>query len=399
MAIKFSPGCNCCDDDPPCKIVEFPFTTGTSFNTTNWSSSGTPVYVAEDTIRIGGSGTETLTPLLSMGTPNAYYVQFDAKMASGTLTFAQDTDTIVWDFTNDTCQVNAIAASNFNEHNGDWVRCNAYFCPTHSMGEVRPTNPLTVWTAYSGSTNSDWGTTTVDEADPTVTTSWTLQASTTCELRNLTFWNADVETDYYLGITELCGYHDLFPFHYPYWEDWTQIGSDTDRATATIDLTATGLRAIWTGSRYSDADTLLFGNVIRPAGTPVFYGNWNYSPVVSPNPQWWTTSYGPIRGATLLGHRTTPQQIYFNGYSVGFGIFALYFQAAPALFVERPAPTHSEPYPVPIAKASLNWAEIIFDGSGNTASAETTMDLVDVPGGTWTLVASDGTTSLTWNHP
>lgn len=404
MAIKYSPGCQCCDSSPstPCQILHLTTTTGTTFNTTNWSSSGTPVYVAEDTIRIGGSGTETLTPQPTMS-GEAYYVQFEAKQASGTLTFAQDTDTIVWDFDNDTCQVNAIAASNFNDPGSDWVRCNAFFCPSHSMGEARP-DALHDVTGL-GADASGWGTTTVDPADPTVDpTGWTLQASTTCEIRDVWFYAADVDFSAYpYEITEFCGFRDLFPWHYPYWERWTLPPTDADRTTETIDLTATGVPAIIT-ARYPGMTTL-FGNRVPPAGTPSLFGNWQVSVASAPNPQWLTAAglggaATAVRFSHIMGYSSTAGVLGFNGYDVGFGVFPTFIKASTGMFVERATPTQSTPYPLPVCRAAVAWDLVTnFPDLVTGADDDVTFDLVDVPTETWTLNASDGTTTVTWDHP
>ena len=115
----------------------------------------------------------TLTPLFTMQSSAAYSVFFKFKTAAGSVKIHMGSDTLTIDMAAETVTLNSETARSFPTHdNSAYSLGNYYVCPTHSMGEA---SVLLLSSANPFHPVRNYGASVVDSADPTVSTSWTLE--------------------------------------------------------------------------------------------------------------------------------------------------------------------------------------------------------------------------------
>ena len=383
MTIRWSPGCNCCADDPSCELLYKKLTNdaGTSLNTTDWSfTGGTPTVDSSDTIDVA-SGT-TITPLFTMDTNAAYYVRLRIKPISGstpTVSIKMGSNTAKVDLSASTCQINSIGARDLPTYDpGEDVFLQAYFCPTHSMAEA---SGIIESTAHAGYPVTSYGATTVDSANPTVTQSWTVEVTgDDAQISEITYRPADVE---YTGSTKTqdCGRSDIFP---NFWEFFDEHSVQTQAdGVSNINLSVTSGTDITVTAPY----------------TARFWGTGSFPSDTQTNE--------PVDMGVLLN------------YPLGLGIYSIRcekYNAPPWTFryptgnflvyclwyVSRDMPTSSTPYPEPTARkfiaigtqqTSSPFSEII------NATNEDDHGNIPDPVPTFTVSVSDGSRTVEWDHP
>ena len=375
-AIKFSPGCACCAP-PTCDVIHKLLTdgVGSSFNSTDWSFSGTVVADDVDQVTLDSG---TLTPLFTMGANDAYYVRLKIRGSSGStpkVEVEMASESADVDFGTETIQMNAVTSRTIPTYDlDDWVTVNVYFCPTHTMAQCEGYIDGTAYPDYL-TANHQYEETTVDTTSPaSITQAWTIKITGDCELSEVKYYPADVEYDGALKIKD-CMRHDIFGNN---WGFWSQVPSDdvdiTD-VTEKINLSYTGgsdvsltqggttydsrffsednggvLSGTTTGEPLDHYDVTTIGLVVIPVNATIFLfamrsvktdngdGTWDWAAV----------------------------QIVFEGL----------------VEISRPAPTSSVPYPEPIARAYNNGTETDLGG------ADTSGDAFIIAGG-----------DVTWDHP
>lgn len=406
-------GPHCCagEMDPDCTFL-WKFLTneaGNAFNGTDWSNDagmGDLTIEGVDHITIADA---TLTPQFTMDDNEAYSVVVKVRGWSGStprIKIKMGANTIDVDLGAETCKINSVATRTIPTLDVDqWITIHAYFCPTHSMGEVA--GPI-LTSAHIGYPAGVYGATTLDSADPAVTQSWSIEIIGTAEVKEAWYIPSDVVYDGAM-LQRDCGRFALFPCQ---WDHYKNVDPTPDESDITnVDLALSGAdvddNVNWPGtwtphwaarSSRSDVDQYNSDNI--PADQ----------------------SYLGVCTQILMRHGYEYNSEFDNYTSYpftttdAFGEYMLTFAVGLQFSVRREEPSAAEPYPEAYARAQLNMSDNILCSFVSNRSPPGTstgidLDLVDV-GSSFTIAhtyerpAADSfgcdtsdDTVLTWNHP
>lgn len=382
-AIKFSPGCACCIPDCT-EIYKELSEDGSTFNSTDWSYSGTVQSIdAVDVITVSSG---TLTPLFSMDSNPAYYIQFKIRDGAGTtpqVEIEMGTESADVNFSAETIQMNAITARELPTYDLDeWVTVNVYFCPTHSMVQCEGQINGTAHPDQLSGASYPYEQTTVDTASPTVNQSWTIKITGDAQISDIRYKPADVVYTGAIRTTD-CGRHDIFGNTWGFWKQQGSADVDITDVTQKINLTVTGSDVSLTqlgttyDSRFWSEDN---GGVF--SGTTTGEPQDHYDVVVAGVA---THSYYNA-GIVMFALRSVKKN---NGDGTWDWVVAIDGPGPPefegVVEIYRPEPTQATPYPEPVAVAWINGNSNSLGGADDSADAF--------------IISDSGTYSVQWDHP